>query len=70
MNDLIEKPVKGRCGPATVMGSKAMSMPLRRNCLGKVWQHDDPEPGELPVEQSPFDLRVTGRGLIAAIARF
>jgi len=48
------------------MGSKAMIVPLRHQCLGKVWQSDEPEPGELPVEQSPFDLRVTGRGLETA----
>jgi len=45
----IEKPVQDRRGPATVMGSKAKEMPLRRNCLGKVWRRNDPEPGELPV---------------------
>jgi len=25
---------------------------------------NDPEPGELPVHQSPIDLRVTGRGFV------
>ena len=34
-------------------------------CLGKVWASDDPEPGELPICQSPFDPRAMGRGLSA-----
>lgn len=31
--------------------------------LGKVWASYDPEPGELPIYQSPFDPREMGRGL-------
>ena len=34
-------------------------------CLGKVWESDDSEPGELPICQSPFDPRAMGRGLSA-----
>ena len=32
-------------------------------CLGKAQGSDELEPGELPDGQSPFDLRVMGRGL-------
>ena len=29
---------------------------------GKAWRSDDLKPGELPSQQSPFDLRAMGRG--------
>ena len=32
-------------------------------CPGKAQVRDELEPGELPDGQSPFDLRVMGRGL-------
>jgi len=56
---LIDKPVQARRGPATVMRSDPMYATKR--ILGKVWGSDDPESGELPVLQSPLNLRAIGR---------
>jgi hypothetical protein len=39
---LKEKPVEGRCGPATVMGSKSKQMPLGIYS-GKAWRRNDPK---------------------------
>ncbi|CQR74489.1 hypothetical protein SpAn4DRAFT_0951 [Sporomusa ovata] len=45
--------MQDRRGPATVMGSKAKRCHWDTS-PGKVWQRNDPEPGELPVQQSPL----------------
>ncbi|CQR74492.1 hypothetical protein SpAn4DRAFT_0954 [Sporomusa ovata] len=44
--------MKDRRGPATVMGSNAKRYHWDIS-PGKVWLRHDPEPGELPVQQSP-----------------
>ncbi len=50
-----------RSGPATVTGSKSAGNVTEGN-LGKAQRSDELKPGELPSRQSPFDLRVMGRG--------
>jgi hypothetical protein len=51
------------------MGSEAMFLPLRHTCLGKVWWSDDPEPGELPVQQSPLTCERKGGDYVHAFCR-
>ena len=52
-----------RRGPATVLGSKPIICHWDEN-LGKVWASYDPEPGELPVRQSPFLPTRDGEGIL------
>jgi len=62
--DLREKgsPVKVRRGPATVRGMIS-KMSLASLCAGREdLSADDPEPGDLPVLQSPYKAPTVDRG--------
>ena len=58
--DLIEKPVEGRRGPATVSASE--SAIVTEGSLGKAQRSDDLEPGELPDRRSPLRPARDGEG--------
>ncbi len=65
--NLIGKPVKVRCGPATVQGSFD-SQPLSVT-LGKGIDDGEPEPGDLPFLVTPLYLRMIGRCLLSTLRR-
>ncbi len=58
--DLIEKPVEGRRGPATVSASDFAI--VTEESLGKTQRSDELEPGELPDRRSPLTPARDGEG--------
>ena len=62
----LNKESENRSGPATVDSERICKMSLGLK-PEKAQTSDDLEPGELPSQQSPLDLRATGRGLRALL---